>query len=95
MMKRQVKHEGCAVAHVLRVDVTADVDLHDPDSEHGDDTIEYNNQDLNEHEESSTTQTATHVSTKISEDNPEDEPENEPAAGRPQDDGNRWQQTES
>ena len=45
--------EGRAAAHVASVDDTADVEHHGPQSESVHDTIEHNNQDLNENEESS------------------------------------------
>ena len=44
--------EAHTAAHAASVDVTADVEPHDLDSEQGDDTTEHNKQDLNEHEES-------------------------------------------
>ena len=50
--KRQTG-KNCPVAQAASVDVTADVEPPDPDSEQGDDTTEHSNHDLNEHEESS------------------------------------------
>ena len=57
----------------MRVDVTADVDPHDPASERGDDTTEHNNHDLDEHDESSYLADSNPYFDEISEDNPEDE----------------------
>ena len=51
------------------VDDTADVELHDPDSEAADDTTEH----LNEYEESSHNAESNHCFDSISNDNPEDE----------------------
>ena len=56
-----------------RDDVTADVEPTTPDSEQGDDTTEHNNQDLNEHEESSHDADSNPCFDEIPEDNPEDE----------------------
>ena len=45
--------KGHAASLAASVEDTADVKLHDPDSEPVDDTTEHNNQNFNEHEESS------------------------------------------
>ena len=71
--KRHKQSKSCAAAHAASVDVTADVEPHDPDSEQGDDTSEHNNQDLNEHAESSHDADSNRCLDEISEDSPEDE----------------------
>ena len=55
------------------VDVTANAELHDSNSEQGGDTTEHNNQDLSKHEESSRDADSNHCFDEILEDNPEDE----------------------
>ena len=66
---------SCAAAQAasVSVDVTAGVEPHVPDSEQVDDTTEHNNQDLNEHEESSHDADSNPRFDEISEDNAEDE----------------------
>ena len=65
--------KGHAVARAASVDVTADIQPHDPDSEPEDDTTEHNHPDLNEHEESSLDADSNPCFDEISEDKPEDE----------------------
>ena len=64
-----------AQAASASVDVTADAEPHDPDSEQEGDTTEHNNQHLNEHEESSHDADSNPCFDDISDHNPEDEPE--------------------
>ena len=64
---------GHAVAHAASVDTG--VEPHDPDSEPLDDTTEHNNQDLDEHEESSHDADSNPCFDESSEDNPADEQE--------------------
>ena len=65
--------EGRAAVRAASVDDTADVEPHDPDSEPVEDTTEHNNQDLNEHAESSHDADSNPCFDEITEDNPEDE----------------------
>ena len=62
-----------AQAASASVDVTADAEPHDRDSEQGGDTTEHNNQHLNEHEESIHDVDSNPCFDETSEDNPEDE----------------------
>ena len=68
--KKRQTGKSCAVAHFASVDVTADVEPHDPN---GGDTTEHNSQDLNEHEESSHDADSNPCFVEIPEDSPEDE----------------------
>ena len=60
-------------AHAASVDDTADGEPHHSDSEAVEDTIEHNQQDLHEHEESSHDADSNTCFDEISEDDPEDE----------------------
>ena len=66
---------SCAVAQAASasVDVIADAELHVPFSEQGDDMTEHNNQEPNEHEESSHDADSNPCFDEIPDDNPEDE----------------------
>ena len=64
--------KGHAAAGAASVDVTPYVKPRDPDSEHGDDTTEHNNQDFNEHEESSHDAESNLCFGEISDDEPDD-----------------------
>ena len=68
---------SCAIAKAASasVDVTVDAEPHGPDSEQGDDTTEHNNQDPDEHEESSHDADSNPCFDEIPEDSPEDEQE--------------------
>lgn len=70
--KRQTgkSHEA---ARAASVDATNDDVRHEPDSDKGDDTTEHNNQDLDEHEESSPDTDSSPCFDDTSEDDPEDE----------------------
>ena len=65
--------KSCAGREAASVDVTADAEPHDPNSEQGNDTTEHNNQDPKEHEESSHDADSNRCFDKIPEDSPQDE----------------------
>ena len=73
MQTKRQAGKSCAAAQAASVDVTADVELHDPDSEQGDDTTQHNNQDPNEHIQSCHDAGSNSCFDEISGDNPEDE----------------------
>ena len=72
MILRETR-KGHASAHADSVDDTADVEPHGPHSEPVGDTTEHNNEDLDEHDESSHDADSNRSSDDTSADNPEDE----------------------
>ena len=73
MQTKRQTGRGHRGARAASVDVTADVEPHDPDSEPVDETTEHINKDLNEHEENSYDVDSNLCYDEISEENAEGE----------------------